>query len=478
MNAGDVMRRRHGVGIAFLVLLTACEFTEFEIDMEVDGTELVRRLVTRRVEVDHGEKVIHTYPADVLRRIATAYGVDVPDPVPGSPSFTGRFRGKTPDDVGGTGHLMIHQAPMGRLLAYSEQFRGEADPGVVLDRSFWAADQWIDLNIGWLRSEIGDQAGWDRIRTLLDQNLRRDLKNLVAMFFLTVGPDARLNKRAGEGPDGEEELLIRALHLLVQQGYLTDEDTPKLFRSMNLSGDRALDAGLLVLRRAIVRATGLSEDEAAVDSLITLFGSDEVESSLARYIETTDPWEERLANWEADRQKNPGAVRPEPSALRDDLLSEMIGSSLVFGTDDHLTVRLRCPTAPHRTNGRWDAASQKVEWKGTPAHKGQLPSMAYAFWTEPDRAFQEERFGRVLLVGEDLEKYVLWYRGLNPAERGQWDALVKGLQPGADALARIRSFTFQRPKEKPVKNPLPKDDVPQKEPGRDLLLEALKVPLD
>lgn len=454
--------------ITALLLLTACELTEFEIDMELDGVELVRRLVTRRVEIEHGEKVLRDYPAEHLARITKAYRTEVPDPVPGELRFEGRFKGRTPNDVGGSGFLAVYAAPMGRLVAYSEQFRGEADPGVVMERAFQAADQWMDLVVGWLGGELGARKGWDRLQVLLDVDLRRDLKNLIGTFYLTVGPDARLNAGAQEGLHGEEEFLLRALHLLVAQGILTSEDIPPLFRASNHSGDRALAAALPVLKRAIIRATDLSGRGDALEGLLALLVSGDAEASFHRHIETTALWKAKLGAWEAATAAKPGRPRPEVSAVTDDLLSTMIGASLVFGSEDRLTVTLRCPAPPHRTNGRWDAAAGTLEWAGTPAHGGQLPSMAFAFWTEPDATFQEARFGRVLLSGAALEEYVLWYQGLHAGEQRQWDALLKGLRPGADAVGRLRSFRFH-----------PADGKgsaaePQKDPGRGLLLEALE----
>lgn len=464
---------RPGPWIAALVLLTACEFTEFEIDMEIDGVELVRRMVTRQVDVDHGERVLRACPAEHLARIAAAYGTEVPDPVPSELRFEGRFKGKTPNDVGGSGYVAVHEAPMGRLVAWSEQFRGEADPGVVMERAFQAADQWMDLVVGWLRAELGERKGWDRLQTLLDGQLRRDLKNLVGTFYLTVGPDSRLNTEARMGLNGEEEFLLRVLHLFVTKGYLTDEDIPPLFRAMNHSGDRALAAALPVLRRAITRATDLSGRGDALEHLLALLVSEDMEASLLRHIEASELWKEKLAAWEAAAATEPDRSRPEPSGITDDLLSAMVGASLVFGSEDHLTVRLRCPTQPHRTNGRWDAAAGKLEWIGTPAHGGQLPSMAFAFWTEPDTGFQEAHFGRVVLSGEALEEYVLWYRGLHTGERRQWDALLKSLRPNSDAIKRLQSFTFRATDGK-AGGTGREGAEPQKDPGRGLLLEALE----
>jgi hypothetical protein len=472
----DVMTWRITPWLAVLVLLSACEFTEFEIDMELDGDALVRRLVTRQIDIDHGERILRPYPAELLERLKNVYGAELPEPVPSELTFTGRFQGETPADVGGSGFLAIYEAPMGRLVAYSEQFRGEPNPGVMLERALEAADLWTDIILGWLQGELGEATGWARLRALIDGALRRDLKNLVAIFHVTVGSDSRLIPKTGEGLEVEEEFLLRLLHLFVTRGYLTEEDTPRLFRAMNHSGDRALSAALPILRSAVARATGLGASGDAADRLMLLLGSDDVEASFLRHVETTAPWKAKLADWKADQVEHPGTAKPEPSSLTDDLLSDMVGSSIVVGSEDRLRVRLRCPDQPHRTNGRWDAQERRLEWSGTPAHKGQLPSMVYAFWTEPNTAFQETHFGRIVLRGEALEEYVLWYRGLHAAERGQWDALLAGLRPDGDAVQRLRSFAFRPTDGKTSGAEEAKGQEPQKDPGRGLLLEALETP--
>ena len=468
------MTRRTIPWFLLLVFLGACEFTEFEIDMEIDGDALVRRLVTRQVDIDHGERILQAYPADVLQRLLAVYGAERPDPVPSELRFEGRFQGKTPDDVGGSGFLAVYDAPMGRLLGYSEQFRGEANPGIMMERALAAADHWIDIIVGWLEGELGAREGWDQLRGLVDGPLRRDLKDLIAIFHFTVGSDSRLNPKKAEELDGEEEFLLRVLHHFVTRGYLTQEDTPRLFRAMNHSGDRALQTALPILKSAIARATDLGASGDAAEHLLVLLGSDDVEASFLRHVETTAPWKAKLAAWKADQIEHPSATRPEPSSLTDDLLSDMVGSSIVVGSEDRLTVRLRCPGKPHRTNGRWDATTQKLEWSGSPAHKGQLPSMAFAFWTEPNTDFQEKHFGRVVLRGEALEEYVLWYRGLYDAERTQWDALISRLRPGPDTIQRLRSFTFRPSDGKTSGMKDAEGPEAQKDPGRGLLLDALE----
>ncbi|MFH1531493.1 MAG: hypothetical protein ABIK09_12265 [Pseudomonadota bacterium] len=468
---------RFGCLVAALVLLSACEFTEFELDMEVEGGALVRRLVTRRVDVDHSERVLRPYPAELLQRIAGAYGVEIPDPIPGELRFEARFEGATPNDIGGSGYLSVQGAPMGRLVAYSEQFRGEGEPGPMMERAFEATDQWVDLHLGWLQGELGELGGWDRIRDLIDGALRRDLKNLVAIFHMTIGLDSRLNAPKDPAPGGDEEFLLRGLHLLVGRGYLTDSEVPRLLRAMNQSGERSLRTGREVLRGAVARTAQLDGEEAGLTRLVALLmGDDAVKTSLARHVETTDLWKVRLAAWEEGRRTQPSLVRPDPSSISDALLSDMIGSNLIMGSEDRLTAHLRCPVRPHRTNARWDAASGTLEWTGSPAHKGQVPSLAYAFWTEPAAAFQTERFGRVVLTGEALETYVLWYRGLAPDQRAGWDALVAGLRPGAGAIDRLRAHRFEAGDEAQVENEQTRIEAPRTEKGRDVLAEALEAP--
>ena len=71
-----------------------------------------------------------------------------------------------------------------------------------------------DLLIGWSRTELGQEPGYDQLHQFLDMDFRRDLKNLGA--YMWEGQLAgNYTTNAGE------EFIVRFGQYLVEHGYLT-----------------------------------------------------------------------------------------------------------------------------------------------------------------------------------------------------------------------------------------------------------------
>ena len=104
-----------------------------------------------------------------------------------------------------------------------------------------------------------------------------------------------------------------------------------------------------------------------------------------------------------------------------------IGAQL-FETPE-LLVQFDCDTAPHYTNGEWNAAEKRVYWKNTII--GGHPIVNYAVWSVPNSAFQTERFGKVVLAGKELSNYSYWHARLSTEERNQWDSELALLSPAS-----------------------------------------------
>jgi hypothetical protein len=84
--------------------------------------------------------------------------------------------------------------------------------------------------------------------------------------------------------------------------------------------------------------------------------------------------------------------------------------------------------------------------------QSSLPVLCFASWSCPDREFQEARFGKVVLSGEELGQYVVWYRSLSRPEVEQWDRLIAGCRPEADPKAILEAFRFSTdPRPDPAK---------------------------
>ena len=136
-------------------------------------------------------------------------------------------------------------------------------------------------------------------------------------------------------------------------------------------------------------------------------------------------------------------------------------------------MKLHCPEKPTNTNGKWDDKAAIVQWSAMLSPNRSLPAFCYAVWGVPEHAFQQTHFGKVVLTGESLATYVVWYRGLSGPETAEWDRFIDQCKPGADLRERIEAFRFSTDPppdpSKPDQRPASLADTP-----RGLLLEGLQ----
>jgi hypothetical protein len=145
-------------------------------------------------------------------------------------------------------------------------------------------------------------------------------------------------------------------------------------------------------------------------------------------------------------------------------------------SEDTLNLKVVCGQKPYATNGAWDEATGTAKWSQTMAPNRTLPVVCFALWSTPNREFQDQHFGQILLADEELVLYTVWYRSLKPEEADQWDRFLAGLRPGGGLAAAIKAFRF-------ADDPKPDPNGPKKMPGsladtpRGLLLQKLASPV-
>jgi hypothetical protein len=150
----------------------------------------------------------------------------------------------------------------------------------------------------------------------------------------------------------------------------------------------------------------------------------------------------------------------------------------LFGSDDQLTVKLTLPAAPIRTNGKWDDATRQVVWEFELAEAGptpRVPAFSYASWSTANESFQIERFGAVILSGEELLQYCLGVASLSAKHAGEWETFLAGLKPGPALAEQIDAFRFTDESAATSAQPVDKIHQPSELP-RELLKAALPKP--
>lgn len=429
----------------------SCDHNEYVIEMTPRGEVLERTLTVRRISDKPQD-----FPAGELEAISKLYPKKLPSVDPNRHGFVGEFKGRTPTDVGGAGTYACYATSMGSTFAYVERFRGNDDFAGALEARLKAVDRFIGLLTGWAQKEFGKSPDFPKLKRVLDEDLRKDLKNAAAHLFLasfaersTVGrPDAQAARTL------QEELAARFAQRIVEREYLDPDALPTLFREAQGWGSGSTIVG--ILGTALVRKARVA-DKGILDRLDELVRKpDEFEKSMSAYLREADPnFRRRMEEWEERKKQDPAATQPSH-----DIFAPLWGTAFDFDlggvADDGLKVSLVTGARPSETNGQWDPTTGKVSWSrmlpGRDANS-TVPTICYAVWANPDEKFQKDRFVKVILEGEELMKYCIWRKGLTPKEGQEWEAMLKTLRPDEASIAKVSAFRFSHEPPRPTTEP-------------------------
>lgn len=433
----------------------------YEIEMRTDGASLERTLRLSRPgatsleksEIDHLTAIYadRQFPPEVLVH-----------------TFNGRFTHKTPDDVGGAGSLTTFDSQMGSLSAYVERFRGNDDQYAEIMERRKAVNQLVDLLVGWLDTESGDDEKLAALCTFLDGPFRSDVQNLVVLAW-----QFEMVAHYIEAEQAISECLLRLGQYLTERGYFEPDEVPRFFRVFHHPDLIERDEHLLELvRTVLVSKAGLTDEQQLLDMLSVLADTDELQASFDRYVRSTEAYRELYEQWVQQRKAGIEEDEPTSSGMLDEMIGVAFPRFKFFEVDDQLEVKLAVQTRPFLTNGQWDEETNRVTWNGEIEVRGETyhdrPTVYYAFWSVPDTAFQKAHFGKVALEGSDLAQYCLWRNGLTEAEAAEWDPFLTGLSPES-AEDQIEAFRFLSEKYKTAEESQSLADEP-----RQLIRNGLK----
>ncbi|MFO1488197.1 MAG: hypothetical protein U1F65_06955 [Verrucomicrobiota bacterium] len=413
---------------ALALLVTGCPHNDYTVELTPRQQAIERKLVFFRADGmnTNGMPNYQSFPSNELASISALYQNQVTKD--GKRHLAhGEFTENLPADIGGKGSYHWFSNSLGSAGIYAERFRGNDDLAARTQERLAAADQLADLILGWSRAEFGREPHYKELRQFLDTHVRRDLKNLA--LHLLAGEAASSVK-----PDSTKDFLLRFAQYLHERGYWRVEDAPLLARIQSGGHDGDM---LLLIKRVFAEKLGAAPSLAIFDDTAT------TEASWKKHLAGTDAYRTRFRQWQKAKKTDPELAQPEPAAVANDLMAVLVDSGS-SGEDDQLTVRLHLAGAPDHTNGKWEETRQQVVWESplepNPSAR-RLPVFCYASWTQPSRTFQESHFGRVILRGDDLLKYCLWQKGLQPADAAEWERHLGGLKPGQALTNRFEFST-------------------------------------
>jgi hypothetical protein len=439
-----------------LVAAAGCEEKIYEVDLRPRGDKIERRLTLRRQDLrDHSKESLSKDDLAELQAIARAYQTETPTVPRPKALFSGTFGSVLPHDVGGDGHYVHWESPLGRVSIYVERFRGNDDVSSSLEGRRKAVDSLVDLVVGWFESELRTEPDWPPLRAFLDKQFRTDVQNVSLLVWSTNV------RNVFESTDALAEVGLRAAQYCVERKYASYEEAPVLLREFQDASQRNNATALFArIRRLIAsRAHGASAAHEK-PSLGFLADSKTMSASWQRYIVQTAYFKQHNADVASEVRERfgPQATAAIPSqweqaaadAEMSHLFLQAFPISYYFLSDvSRVRARLNAPRKPFWTNGSWNAQESRVEWsppiaelpKPNREQPWDCPTLCFAAWDEPNEEGQKQIFGSAGLAGGELLQYCLWYQGLSGLEKKEWDAFLTTVKQGQPA-SQVGAFRF------------------------------------
>jgi hypothetical protein len=406
--------------------------------------------------------------------------------------------GKIPDGLGEYGWFLHENTAMGSLNLYIEQFDRFTDPSASLDMRRFAVQRLVDVWIAWLDSEFSGEPGYALFRDFVDGEIRGDVDDLFLVLwgYGAFGPS--LTKFDDED-DGTlfGEAAVRGLTYLALRGYFELDEARDVIAAFG--SDNKYDNHEPIVdfwARAVARRMGRAEDAplpfplSAVhahphryagsyaffvdESLAIRDLVSEWQSEYPDYVDAQVPDPvETIAEPPADPEPAPSPVPGEIEEIvistRDldpvrtpakidfydggnfwradnTLIEYAFGGELVsVGGTTGLTAVLRIPEEPLWSNAH-ETDGNRLVWGetigGMTFYANEMSTVLYAAWVEPNGRYQREKFGEIVLEGEDLAGYVLWQMQLRPHHAEEWQEFIDSLTPGKENEQSLKLYHF------------------------------------
>jgi hypothetical protein len=452
--------------IAILVLAAAgCEEKVYQIEQWPREDKLWRRLTVSRQQGKGAPQDLNNFDKAEIARIAQLYGVGAPKMAGSRATFVGAFASALPHDVGGDGHYVHWESPLGSVSIYVERFRGSDDLVATLETRRKTVDQLVDLVIGWFEAELRDVPDWPALRRFLDVAFRHDLYNLSLYGWLT-----------GTLPESESknpEFAFRVIQYLVEKRYASYEEAPALVREIDGMFRRNESGPFFTrLRRLLLARAAAPADGPLARGLDFLKNPTTAWASWRHYLEKTPFYERELAEFrrrkeEDEHQKaktggpalaNAAEQKREPPIAIDkeefarEVSFKFLNAFIDFGMGGSslAKVSLETPRKPFWTNGKYNANEHRVEWsqripeasRSANWPSSEWPGFCCAAWDDPNEQAQNHLLGKVGITRESLFQYNLWYQSLSNHEKHEWDVFLPTVRGDAKSGERLEGFLF------------------------------------
>ncbi len=434
-----------GLGAFFLCTLLAtliplqsgCQNRKVKVEIAANGEETTRTFATNQTERKE------------LDQVAAVYGSEGTTDAELGRRFTGVFaEDEMPSEIGNRGAIGRLDSSLGSSRAYYEQFAPRREEWK--DFSFRAESGilWVRLVGMYLeRKEIKDPAAREQFSAWWNG----EVVPLVADSYLMYsGMQAAVQaQRIGAMPRKREEIRARtpdemfALEvfeplalLFADRGLLTASELAAI-HALGMKGHISKQEQTWAIERVLARAVErLAHRFAPLRDSSKLASFGPMVLGFTLWINFSREYRDLVLESPAISEAVKAEIRagkwnfelPPPFGLRLGANPKVTDAVVVLNTG----------AKPFFSNGRWNDATQRVEFNGgfyeSKFRYAPYNSPYYAYWSLPSQR-QESVFGAVVIEGEALASYCGWEAALTDEQRVRWITALDQVAATKDATS-------------------------------------------
>lgn len=435
--------RANWILCAMLAMVLGCDHDEYTIQMTPRGGEMDRLLVVAHVHnpSEKGKDIVLPSQQEIDRLSKLYFTSKIG---PNSVVFSGAFKERLPADLGSRwGWYTEFAGTVGSLRVYMESIRGDDDLAGGIEKNFKGIDRYVDVLIGFAKSEFGKDPAYGRMDVFLDREFRKDVKNLQMLAWLACVQDSAIQDGQNRNQAILMETAARAVEYLLDRGYFKPKNAPILVKAFMGGSNEQITAAKIFWRGLVVDKLALPEGPMRNWLLSMPDHTEEAQKSFEKYVSQLPDYRKAV---EQTRKENKD-LTPE-QWLNSGF--NMLGSFLhLLATDDSISIVLACDSQPIAANGRWDPVKKQVTWSLT-VENSPMPLQCFAVWAQADEKFQTRHFGKVVLAGYELVEFCLWREILSPLQKKELDEFLSRQAPGKQLVAQLEAFRFSEAAMAPV----------------------------
>ena len=394
-----------------LIPLAGCTETRYAIDVAVEGERLHRTVTITPSETNSdGLPMLDRREQAQLETIYGAAKFGTGSDV----VFEGQFDGDPPSDLGGLGRHAIYHSPLGRCHVYTERIGEPIDLAGRSEQWRRGIERLIEMTGQWVRFEFGDTPSANRLAEFVQGDLANDVRE-ISRWWLTASTTLSIGQwfqHDGNKPADAIWPTGPAIQLLVERDWIRMTDCPDLSRWMLTDDGDGFGNWLL---RRIAEKAGMSDDPIFIADVLS--DDEKLKASIDRFLQTTPEYADALRTWrQSDEDRQAGPPQAIAAIERLGLLEH---PSMVLGGKP-IDFSLQCGRRPVATNGRWEAATGRIDWSGN-RDATFMPLIMSAVWVIPN--------DKVALPGGNIEDaklahFCLLYQSLTIGQREDWDRAI------------------------------------------------------